>query len=297
MKNDELQQNTETTITPENLKEFSDWLFVRERSRGTIEKYVRDVKKFSGWLRDFCAENPEIKDLSRIPYQEWKNILLTEGYAPRTINSMISSLNTYLMFRGYSNIKIHFLRIQKSIFRDPAEELTEEDYRALIRAAEESGRICLANLIECMGSTGIRVSEVKYITVEALNCGQANIYLKGKARTILLPDKLCEKLKKFAAEQGITGGPVFCTDSGSPLSRVRIWREMKSLCEKAGVEPTKVFPHNLRHLFASVFYRLNHDIVKLADLMGHSCVETTRIYLKTTGREHIQEMEKMNLLY
>lgn len=284
-------------ITPGKLKEFSDWLLVRECSRGTIEKYVRDVKKFGGWLQDFCTDNPEIKDMSKIPYQEWKNCLLTEGYAPRTVNSMVSSLNTYLIFCGYSNIKIHFLRIQHSIFRDPAEELTEDDYRALIRAAEEAGRISLANLIECMGSTGIRVSEVKYITIEALNCGQVDIYLKGKVRTILLPEKLCEKLKQFAAEQGITSGPVFCADSGRPLSRNRIWRDMKSLCKKSGVEATKVFPHNLRHLFASVFYQVNHDIVKLADLMGHSCVETTRIYLKTTGREHIQELEKMDLLY
>ena len=189
-----------------------------------------------------------------------------------------------------------FLKIQRRLFRDDSRELTRPEYDRLLAAAREQGRERLALLLETICATGIRVSEVRYVTVETARTGRAEIALKGKIRTILLPGKLCRKLLKYARRQKIASGEIFLTRSGRGLSRKQIWAEMKSLCAKAGVAPTKVFPHNLRHLFARTFYRVCRDVARLADVLGHSSIETTRIYLISTGAEHATTLERMGLV-
>ena len=212
-----------------------------------------------------------------------------------TVNSMLAVANTYYRFAGL-NIKVKFLRIQRKLFREESKELTKKEYERLIATAEKKGNYRLAMLIETIGATGIRVSEVQYITVEAAKAGRTQVSLKGKIRDILLPNKLCRKLLKYAKKQKIASGEIFITKSGKGMSRKQIWAEMKALCKEAGVEESKVFPHNLRHLFARVFYKITHDVAKLADILGHSSIETTRIYLLSTGAEHAQQLERLGLV-
>ena len=278
--------DTGITIT-EKLQVFSDWLSKEEKSAGTIEKYLRDTGAFAAWLGE--------RELTRETASAWKEHLLSMQYAPTTVNSMLASVNTYCAFAGL-NIRIRFLKVQKKMFREPERELTRTEYDRLIETALTSGKVRLALLMETICASGIRVSEVKYITVEAAQYGRATINLKGKVRSILLPGKLCLKLIKYAKKQKIASGEIFLTGSGKSLSRRQIWAEMKRLCKKAGVEESKVFPHNLRHLFASTFYRIYKDIVSLADVLGHSSVDTTRIYLIATGSEHQRLLEKMGLV-
>ena len=199
---------------------------------------------------------------------------------------MLSAVNALFRFLGREDCKIRFLRVQRKAFREQSRELTRAEYQRLLDTAAEQGQERLGLLMETICATGIRVSEVRYITVEAAQRGRAEINLKGKIRTILLPAKLCRKLLKYTRKQKIASGEIFLTRGGKPVSRRQIWREMKMLCEKAGVESSKVFPHNLRHLFAATFYKVCRDIVKLADILGHSSINTTRIYLMTTGTEH-----------
>ena len=275
-------------ITREALGKFTLMLRERERSPGTIEKYFRDVRAFTVWLGG--------AEVTRERAAAWRDDLLGRGYAPATVNSMVAAANQFFAFQGWEDCKIKALRLQRKLFRDDRRELTREEYERLLTAAHSLGRERLALLLETICSTGIRVSEVKYITVEAARAGKAEIALKGKLRTILLPGKLCRKLKKYARAQKTASGEIFLTRSGKSLSRRQIWAEMKRLCKTAGVAPSKVFPHNLRHLFARTFYRVCRDVVKLADVLGHSSVETTRIYLISTGAEHIQILRKMRLI-
>ncbi|MDE7042167.1 MAG: tyrosine-type recombinase/integrase [Oscillospiraceae bacterium] len=209
---------------------------------------------------------------------------------------MLSAVNRLLKFLGREECRVRSLRIQRRTFREQSRELTRGEYQRLLDAAAGLGRERLALLMETICATGIRVSEVQYITVEAARAGRTEIRLKGKIRTILLPSKLCRKLLKYARKQKTASGEIFLTRSGAPVSRRQIWREMKALCKEAGVEASKVFPHNLRHLFATAFYRACRDIVKLADVLGHSSIDTTRIYLITTGAEHARQMEKLGLV-
>ena len=188
------------------------------------------------------------------------------------------------------------MRIQRQLFRDPDRDLSKSEYDRLISAAQALGRNRLALLMETICATGIRVSEVKYITVEALRRGRAEIMLKGKVRTILIPSKLSRKLLKYARKEKTASGAIFRTKSGRELSRRQIWAELKQLCRYAGVSPTKVFPHNLRHLFAKVFYKACKDIARLADVLGHSSIETTRIYLISTGAQHRRDLDRLRLV-
>ncbi len=222
--------------------------------------------------------------------------MLEQGYAPVTINAMLTALNRFFAFAGWDACHVKFLKIQRRLFRDDSRELTRPEYDRLLAAAREQGRERLTLLLETICATGIRVSEVRYVTVETARTGRAEIALKGKIRTILLPGKLCRKLLKYARRQKIASGEIFLTRSGRGLSRKQIWAEMKSLCAKAGVAPTKVFPHNLRHLFARTFYRVCRDVARLADVLGHSSIETTRIYLISTGAEHATTLERMGLV-
>ena len=271
----------------EKIRQFAVELRQEERAPGTVENYLRHAHAFAAWLRG----RPITPELCN----QWKSHLLETGYAPATVNSMVAAVNRFIAFLGWKEYKIKSLKLQRKLFRDERRELTQGEYERLLGAAHSLGRRRLELLIETICATGIRVSEVKYITMEAVQTGQTTISLKGKLRTILLPGKLCRKLKKYARTQKIASGEVFLTRSGRGLSRRQIWAEMKRLCKTAGVEPSKVFPHNLRHLFARSFYKVCRDVVKLADVLGHSSIETTRIYLISTGAEHAGILNRMRL--
>ena len=275
-------------ITKELQDGFQQYLFREERSLGTVEKYTRDVGAFAAWL--------EGREVTKELAAGWKEELQARRYAPATVNSMLAAVNAFLRFAGWEECRVKFLRLQRRMFRDPARELTRPEYGRLLAAARALGRERLALLLETICATGIRVSEVRYITVEAARRGRAEVSLKGKIRTILLPGKLCRKLLKYARQKKTASGEIFLTGSGKSLSRRQIWWEMKQLCAHAGVEAAKVFPHNLRHLFATLFYRACRDIARLADVLGHSSIETTRIYLLTTGSEHMRQLERLGLI-
>lgn len=276
------------TSTVEQIREFSRYLREEERETATIDKYSRDVKDFFIWLKD--------REISRERMGEWRGYLLQAGRKPVTINGKLSALNKFLSFLGRNDCRIKYLKIQRRLFRSTEKQLSKQEYIRLMETAHSLGRERLALLMETICATGIRVSEVKYITAEAIRAGRTEIALKGKIRTILLPGKLCRKLKKYAGKRKIVSGEVFLTRNGKGMSRRQIWAEMKSLCEKAGVAPSKVFPHNLRHLFARTFYRVCRDVAKLADVLGHSSIETTRLYLISTEAEHVRQMERMGLI-
>lgn len=278
----------ERHIWTENITSFRKHLVEEEKSDATIEKYIRDVKKFSSY-----AEEVEITKKTVISY---KQHLLDEGYAVRSINSMLASINSLFGFLGWVDLKVKSLKIQQEIFCPEERELTRAEYERLCKTAQKrnNDRLCL--ILQTICSTGIRVSELPFITVEAVREGKAVVSLKGKTRVVFLLKNLRKKLRRYISESKITDGCVFITKNGKPISRSNIWREMKSLCKEAKVDSRKVFPHNLRHLFARIFYSLEKDIVKLADVLGHSSVNTTRIYIVSTGLEHRHCMEKMRLV-
>ena len=271
-----------------HLISFKQQLRSEEREQSTIEKYMRELKLLGAWL----VERPVTAEI----VSGWKNYLRTAGYKPETINGKLSAVNKFLSCMGWGECCVKYLKIQRRLFRSTGRELTKDEYTRLVETAQSLGKTRLALLIETICATGIRVSEVKYITAEALRAGRADISLKGKIRTVLLPGKLCRKLQKYAKKQKITSGEVFLTRSGKGISRRQIWAEMKALCKQARVAPSKVFPHNLRHLFARTFYRVSRDVAKLADVLGHSSIETTRIYLISTGAEHVRQLERLGLI-
>ena len=277
----------EYKLTSEQIAAYGLCLRREERAPGTVEKYLRDVRAFVAW-----AENrPITQELAAA----WKGHLSSTGHAPGTVNSMLAALNSLFRFLGW-DIRVKFLKIQRRMFRDQSRELTRKEYDLLLSTARAAGKERLALLMEAVCATGVRVSEVKYLTVEAAQAGRAEIALKGKIRVILLTGKLCRKLLKYARKNKIASGEIFITRSGKGMSRRQIWAEMKGLCKAAGVEPRKVFPHNLRHLFARIFYKACKDIARLADVLGHSSIETTRIYLLTTGAEHTRQLERLGLV-
>lgn len=267
---------------------FQQHLAEEERELGTIEKYMREVKKFALWQGR--------RKVTKETVSEWKEQLRTAGYKPETVNGKLSAVNKFLSCMGWGECCVKYLKIQRRLFRSTGRELTKDEYTRLVETAQSLGKTRLALLIETICATGIRVSEVKYITAEALRAGRADISLKGKIRTVLLPGKLCRKLQKYAKKQKITSGEIFLTRSGKGVSRRQIWAEMKALCKQARVAPSKVFPHNLRHLFARTFYQASRDVAKLADVLGHSSIETTRIYLISTGAEHVRQLDRLGLI-
>ena len=279
---------SERRMTAELVAKFLEELRREERSSGTLEKYGRDVRAFAAFL--------DGRAVTRDMATQWREHLLSGGYAPVTVNSMVAAVNRFFAVHGWEDCRIQSLRLQRRFFRDERRELDRDEYLRLIETARALGRERLALLMEAMCATGVRVSEVKYLTVEAAGRGRAEIRLKGKVRTILLPGKLCRRLLKYARKKKIASGEIFLTRGGSGLSRKQIWAEMKSLCRRAGVEPSKVFPHNLRHLFARAFYRVSRDVARLADVLGHSSIETTRVYLVTTGAEHARTLERLRLI-
>lgn len=275
-------------LTSQQILDYGNYLRGEERSIGTIDKYLRDTTAFACWLNG--------RNVTKERAAEWKAYLLEQEYAPVTVNAMLSAVNGLFRFLGWDECRVKFLKIQRKLFRDANRELTRGEYDRLLASAKEQGRERLALLMETICATGIRVSEVQYITVEAIQQGKAEISLKGKIRVILLSSKLCRKLQKYAKKQKIASGAIFRTRSGKKISRRQIWAELKGLCRQAGVAPTKVFPHNLRHLFATLFYKACKDIARLADVLGHSSIETTRIYLITSGAEHQRQIESLDLV-
>ena len=271
-------------ITAKMIAEFKEHLILEERSVATIQKYIRDVKAFMAY-----AQNSAISKEIVITYKKY----LQENYAVRSVNSMLASINSFFSLFGWNDLKVKSLKLQQQVFCPEEKELTKGESTRLCRAAERRHNE-RRNLTIC--GTGIRVSELQFITVEAAKCGEAVVRCKGKTRAVFIVRELRQKLLRYAAEQNIKSGMIFMTRTGKPISRTNIWREMKALCVEANVNPEKVFPHNLRHLFARVFYGIEKDIAKLADILGHSSINTTRIYIISTGTEHRQRMENMRLI-
>lgn len=267
---------------------FKGYLMGNEKSEATIGKYGRDLLKF--------FEYAEGKDISKDLVLGFKSHLIENEYAYTSINSMIAAINSFLLFMGMEDLRLKYIKVQKQIFRPEEREISRKEYERLCLAAERKNDKRLSLLIQTICSTGIRVSELKYITAETVKDGRAVVSLKGKTRIILIPNKLQQKLIRFMKSSGIVSGPVFISGKGKPLSRTYIWRAMKNLCAVAGIDERKVYPHNLRHLFARIFYSIEKDIVKLADMLGHSSIDTTRIYVMSTGIEHRRKLETMRLV-
>ena len=277
----------ERTLTADIICQFKEHLILEERSENTIEKYMRDIKAFVAFLSDATLTKEIV-----IEYKKH----LQENYAVRSVNSMLASINSLLDFLGWIDLKVKSIKLQQQIYCHEEKELTRAEYERLCRTAERNHNKRLNLILQTICGTGIRVSELQFITVEAVKNGEAVVSLKGKTRSVFIVKQLKQKLLCYAAEQGIKSGSIFVTRTGKPISRTNIWRDMKSLCEEANVNPNKVFPHNLRHLFARVFYGIEKDIAKLADILGHSSINTTRIYIISTGTEHRQRMENMRLI-
>ena len=277
---------TETT-TQKYLAAFEEYLLREEKSCATVEKYLRDVRTFI-----LYADGRAVTKELTVAY---KKHLEKTGYKPRSINSMLASLNNFLDFIGARDCKVKTVRIQKQTYLTAEKELTKEEYRRLLAASKRKEQLNL--VIRTICATGIRVSELKYFTVEAIRNGEVSVKCKNKTRTVIVPGDLRKILLSYAHKHGIKDGIIFITKGGKPLDRSYIWAQMKGLCESAGVNPSKVFPHNLRKLFARTFYGIEKDIAKLADILGHSSIETTRIYIMSTGTEHRKKIEKMGLVF
>ena len=274
-------------ITAKAIAEFEEHLILEEKSTATIEKDVRDVKAFSVY-----AQNEVITKEIVIAYKNH----LQENYAVRSVNSMLASINSLFAFLNWFDLRVKSLKLQQQVFCSEEKELTRAEYKRLCQAAKQKKNKRLNLIIQTICATGIRVSELQYITVEAVKCGEAIANCKSKTRSVFIVKELKQKLLRYAAELEIKSGMIFVTKSGNPINRTNIWREMKTLCKDANVNPQKVFPHNLRHLFARTFYGIEKDIAKLADILGHSSINTTRIYIISTGTEHRKRMENMQLI-
>ena len=275
-------------LTSEAIDCFKKYLREEEKSENTIEKYLRDVRAFAAYLSGI-----EVTKETVIAY---KSRLLAENYAVRSINSILASVNSLFAFLGWTDCKVKSIKLQRQVYCPEEKELTKAEYTRLVNTAKQKGNERLNLILQTICGTGIRVSELQYITVEAVKCSEAVVSLKGKTRSVFIVKELQKKLLRDAAEQKIHSGCIFITRTGKPISRTNIWREMKGLCEQAGVNPQKVFPHNLRHLFARIFYGIEKEIAKLADILGHSSINTTRIYIISTGDEHRRRMEHMRLI-
>lgn len=277
----------ERILTADIIENFRKNLELQEKSTSTIEKYIRDVKAFSAY-----TENAAITKEKVIAYKKY----LRNNYAVRSVNSMLASINSLFNFLEWHDLKVKSLKLQQQVFCSEDRELTKAEYARLCKTAKRKKNKRLNLILQTICGTGIRVSELQYITVEAAKQGEAVVNCKAKTRSVFIVKELKQKLLRYAAEQNIKSGMIFVTRTGKLISRTNIWREMKDLCEEANVNPKKVFPHNLRHLFARVFYGIEKDIAKLADILGHSSINTTRIYIISTGTEHRKRMENMRLI-
>lgn len=273
-------------ITSKSIDDFKEYLYEAEKSDATIEKYIRDVCAFSAWL---CN-----RELTKVEVLEYKKHLI-EAYAPASVNSMLSSLNAFFEYNERYDLKVKNIKIQRQLFADKNKELSKDEYERLLKAAKRKQNEKLCLLMQTLCGCGLRVSELKFITSESVKKRTATINCKGKLRQVIIPDKLCCLLAKYLKENNIKSGPVFVTRTGKPLDRSNIWKLMRSLCDSAGVAKEKVFPHNLRHLFARTFYSIEKDVVRLADILGHSNINTTRIYTMENCETHRRLMQKLGL--
>ncbi len=278
---------TERILTLEDIRAFAVYLAKEEKSAATMEKYVRDCRAFLA----FTGNRPMTKELV-IAYK--RKLIDGGAYAVGSINSMLASVNGLLRFLGWEDCRVKAIKIQRKIYCPEERELTKAEYLRLLGVAKNQPRLCL--IMETICGTGIRVSELQYFTVEAVRRGEIVVSCKNKNRVIFVPGKLKKLLLDFAKRQSIQNGVIFRTKSGRPVNRSNIWAEMKRLCERAGINPSKVFPHNLRKLFARTFYGIERDIAKLADILGHSSINTTRIYIMSTGAEHRRQIERLGLV-
>lgn len=278
---------TEKTITEQLISEWVTYLVSEEKSENTIEKYKRDARAFMSYLQGNLVTKDQV-----LAYKTY----LIQNYAPRSVNSMLISLNRLFSFLDWDDVRVKTLKLQRQTYCPEEKELTKNEYERLVLTARRKGNERLELILQTICGTGIRVGELQFITVEAARKGEAVVSLKGKTREVFIVKKLRKILMDYARRNGIEEGPVFVTRSGKPICRTNIWREMKALCAQAAVSPEKVFPHNLRHLFARIFYRINKDIAKLADILGHASIETTRIYIVSTGAEHRRFLERMRLI-
>ncbi len=273
-------------ITSKQIEAFERHLYREEKSAATREKYMRDARAFCSY-----ANGSEItKEL----VAGWKRQLVEQGYAVSSVNSMLASINSLLEFLDMALCRVKNLRTQRRTYCPEDQELTKAEYFRLLEASQKNEQLNL--LLQTICGTGIRVSELRYFTVEAVSRGEVRVACKNKTRTILVPGRLRNILKNYAKKRAITSGAIFVTGTGKPLDRSNIWSAMKKLCTVAGVKPSKVFPHNLRKLFARTFYGIEKDIAKLADILGHGSIETTRIYIMTTGTEHRRKIERLGLV-
>lgn len=275
-------------ITRDQLDAYLQHLLSEEKSKATTEKYLRDIKAFAVFAND-C-------DITKETVVAYKSKLLSDNYATRSVNSMLASLNSFFDFMDWSDCKVKSLKIQQQIFCSEKKELTRPEYERLCRTAQQKQNKRLDLVIQTMCCTGIRISELRYITVEAVKNGFAEVNCKAKSRKVFIVKELRKKLLSYIKSVRIVSGSVFVTRTGKPMDRSNVWREMKALCKSANVSAEKVFPHNLRHLFARTFYKIEKDIAKLADILGHSSINTTRIYIVSTGFEHQKRMERMRLI-
>ncbi|MFI3214277.1 MAG: tyrosine-type recombinase/integrase [Eubacteriales bacterium] len=274
-------------------KKMDEWILSyevfleeEEKSHNTISKYCKDIRMFLEYLNGAEIDKKKI--------MQFKEALL-EKYMPNSVNSILAAINHFLGWLGQENNKVKLIKIHKDIFSNPEKEITKEEYLRLVKCAKEKGDIRLSLLLQTICGTGIRVSELRYITVDAVILGRVQVNCKGKNRTVFLSKQLCKALKKYCKDENIQSGGIFLTKTGKALDRSNIWKMMKGLCCQAKVDESKVFPHNLRHLFAKAYYQVNKDIAKLADLLGHTNINTTRIYMMESGTNHRRQLEKMNL--
>ena len=274
-------------ISLKMLPRFKRALLEEEKSKATVDKYIHDVKVFL----EFSLSRAVDKNL----VIEYKSYLI-DKYAPTSANSMLSALNEFFRFLGWGELTVKKFRVQKDAFCPEERELTKEEYLSLVRAAKKQNNCRLALIIQTICASGIRVSELPYITVEAIARGEAVVDCKNKLRRIFIVTTLQKILAAYAKENKISAGPIFITRNGNPITRNNIWREMKALCKEARVNEKKVYPHNLRHLFATTFYKTEKDIAKLADILGHTSINTTRTYITTSSKEHKRKLENMRLI-
>ena len=274
-------------LAPDLIRRYARQLREQERSVATIRKYVHDLTA----LGEFLGERP----LTKAALLEWKESLIA-AHAPASVNAKLAALNGFLSYLDRRELRLRPLKIQRALFLSEDKELTRAEYVRLVRTAEGNENQRLSLVIQTICATGIRVSELRFITAEAVYAGRAEVSNKGKRRTIFLPEKLRKLLKHYLKQQKITAGAVFVSKNGRPLDRSNIWRDMKALCESAGVEPGKVFPHNLRHLFARTYYALEKDLSRLADILGHANIATTRIYTAESGAVHARQIGRLGLV-
>lgn len=277
-------------ITDELLNRYESYLYEEEKRPSTIKKYLTDVKKLQ-----LFADGREITKKQMIEFKTY--LMVEKQYKEKSVNSFLVAANCFLQFMGWNDACVKLNRIQNEIFCQEERFLTKGEYKKLVQAAQKEGKQRLAMILQTIAATGMRISELKFVTVKAVECGCFEIRNKGKFRKVLIPKKLKILLKGYVKKRGIRKGMIFVTANGRAVDRSNIWREMKTICAAAGVKKEKVFPHNLRHLFAKCFYELEKDIAKLADILGHSSIETTRIYIKETGMKHMRQLEKMGLVF